>query len=154
MPQKPNALRIRSKAGGKRVCRRACLLHPLVVRREAPHNKRMASRAAFWWTRAACPPERRRSAAGRQRSWLTVRWTGLLGVLWRQKLVCPTRPVVIPFTAGKHPGKREIVAHTPVVVRVLTVGSRRVWLPRDRAATDEQNQRCAVRFRTRRVSSR
>jgi hypothetical protein len=34
-------LRIRSKTGGKLVCRRDCLLHSLVVRRFAQRNKRM-----------------------------------------------------------------------------------------------------------------
>ena len=43
----PNALRIRSKAGGTRVCRRACLLQPLVVRRFAPNSKGMAIRSAL-----------------------------------------------------------------------------------------------------------
>jgi hypothetical protein len=42
-----NALRIRSKAGGTRVCQRACLLQPLVVRRFAPNSKGMAIRSAL-----------------------------------------------------------------------------------------------------------
>jgi hypothetical protein len=39
----PNALRIRSKTGGKLVCRRDCLLHSLAVRREGPNSKWMES---------------------------------------------------------------------------------------------------------------
>jgi len=34
-----NALRISSEPGGKQVCRRACMLNPLVVRREAHHGQ-------------------------------------------------------------------------------------------------------------------
>ena len=40
-----NALRIRSKTGGKLVCRRDCLLNPLVVRRFATRYRRMVSAA-------------------------------------------------------------------------------------------------------------
>jgi hypothetical protein len=38
-------LRISSKTGGKLACRRDCLLHPLVVRREAPSSLRMIIRS-------------------------------------------------------------------------------------------------------------
>jgi hypothetical protein len=48
----PNALRIRSKTGGKRVCRRDCLLHPLVVRRFAPSSKWMTIRSALFRARS------------------------------------------------------------------------------------------------------
>jgi len=39
VPSPANGLRIRSKGRSKRGCRRACLLHPLVVRRFAPSSK-------------------------------------------------------------------------------------------------------------------
>jgi hypothetical protein len=48
----PNALRIRSKTGGKRVCRKDCLLHPLVVRRFAPSSKWMTIRSALFRARS------------------------------------------------------------------------------------------------------
>jgi hypothetical protein len=38
-------LRISSKTGGKLACRRDCLLHPLVVRRDAPSSLRMIIRS-------------------------------------------------------------------------------------------------------------